>query len=346
MKKIINKMSVLTALAVGLTVISLFSILGSNSSKGKEVSKKVVIQKEKKVEKIESSEAVEEEKIPEAINGLVIGFDHSGGLTDVMMVGHIDPVSNQIKVISIPRDLEIYFTDPAFKAIKTNNPKNRILHCKLNNIYSLIGWDEAALQDVKSIIEVITGLEIDYMMTIDISGFDKMVDAVGGVDFYVPQNMHYSDPVQDLYINLKEGQQILDGDKAEQLIRYRKGYRMGDLQRIKVQQDFMVALVDQVAKTRDFGRIKELVTTGYHLLETDFGLVTMLDYAEFFYKLDLDHILREENMMTIPSRGEKVEGRWFQYFDLGKANEAVKELLEKNMEKIKTADEIEKKKAE
>lgn len=267
------------------------------------------------------------EEVPDTINGLLIGFDRSGGLTDVIMVGHIDPKKNEVQIISIPRDLEIFFTEDAFKSIKKNNPNNRILHAKLNNIYSLIGWDERALMDIKAIVEVITGLEMDYMMTVDIDGFSDMVDAVGGVEFYVPQDMYYNDPYQDLHIDLDEGLQVLDGDKAEQLVRYRKGYSKGDLQRIEVQQEFMAAMVDQVIQQSDFDQISQLLTTGYGMIDTDFGLVVMLEYAEFFFNLDLEHILKEENMITIPSWGEKVEGVWFQYFDLAEARDAVKKVI-------------------
>lgn len=267
------------------------------------------------------------EEVPESINGLLIGFDRTNGLTDVIMVGHIDPDNNEVQIISIPRDLEIYFTDEEFQAIKKNNPNNRILHAKLNNIYSLIGWDETALMDIKSIAEVITGLEIDYMMTINIDGFKDMVDAVGGVEFDVPQDMNYNDPNQDLYIDLDKGLQVLDGDKAQQLVRYRKGYERGDLQRIEVQQAFIAAMVDQVIHRSDFSEISQLLTAGYKMIDTDFGLVVMLDYAEFFFNLELEHVLSEKNMITIPSWGEKVEGLWFQYFDLEEARAAVDNML-------------------
>jgi len=271
-------------------------------------------------------------KVPDTINGLLIGFDRSQGLTDVIMVAHIDPTNNEVQIISIPRDLEVYFTEEEFKKIKANNPNNRILHAKLNNIYSLIGWDAQALQDIKSVVEVITGLEMDYMMTIDIDGFKDMVDAVGGVEFYVPQRMYYNDPYQDLYIDLEEGLQILDGDKAEQLVRFRKGYERGDLQRIEVQQDFVAATVDQVIHKSNFSEIQQLLSTGYDMINTDFGLVVMLEYAEFFFNLDMEHVLSEDNMITIPSWGEKVEGKWFQYFDLKEAREAVDRLVNREEE--------------
>lgn len=331
MKKYVNNLGILGGVAVGIMAVSLFGILGTASKEvvAIEVPVDVPIKIEATVnEKEEIDEVAEVEAyVPEAINGLLIGFDKTGGLTDVIMVGHVDPATNKVQIISIPRDLEVYFTDEAFKEIKANNPNNQVLHCKINSIYSLIGWDERALQDVKAVVEVITGLEMDYMTTIDISGFGEMVDTVGGVEFDVPQDMKYSDPIQDLKIDLKKGVQILDGDKAEQLVRYRKGYERGDLQRIEVQQEFAAAFLDKVTNVRDFNLISQLLTTGYGLIETDFGLVVMLEYAEFFFDLDLEHILSGDNMITIPSYGEKIEGMWFQFFDLEEANKAVEELL-------------------
>ena len=100
-------------------------------------------------------------------------------------------------------------------------------------------------------------------MVIDNQALIKLVDVVGGVDFYVPMDMKYDDPSQDLYINLKEGQQTLNGDKAEQLLRYRHGnldkktgrylgtypeeYGGDDYGRMRSQREFMMATAKQAA---------------------------------------------------------------------------------------------------
>jgi len=341
MRKTMNNMGFLSGVTAVIMTVSLFGGLAHTSdniaAEMPEEAEQMIevvnpLEENSEVLDIEEVEVVED--VPDAINGLLIGFDRTNGLTDVIMVGHIDPENNEVKIISIPRDLEIYFTDDAFKEIKKNNPNNRILHAKLNNIYSLIGWDEAALQDIKAIAEVITGLEIDYMMTINIDGFVEMVDVVGGVEFDVPQDMYYNDPNQDLHINLVKGLQVLDGDKAEQLVRYRKGYARGDLERIEVQQAFIAEMVDQVIHRSDFNEISQLLTTGYNMIDRDFGLVVMLEYAEFFFNLDMEHVLSEDNMITIPSWGEKVEGLWFQYFDLEEARNVVDEMINDSDEEV------------
>jgi LCP family protein required for cell wall assembly len=330
MKKYMNHMGLLggiTLIILAMSFIGVLGMKGNEVASGDDITIGTTTEEQNKTNENGEEDQEVEEKVPETINGLLIGFDKSGGLTDVIMVGHIDPVTNTVQIISVPRDLEIYFTDEAFKDIKEGNPKNHISHTKLNNIYSLIGWDDRALEDVKSVVEVITGLKMDYMMTIDISGFSDVVDAVGGVEFDVPQDMKYSDSAQDLYIDLDAGLQTLDGDKAEQLIRYRHGYKMGDLQRIKVQQDFVAAMLDQVLHSGNFNQISRLLYKGYNMVEADFGLVVMLDYVEFFFNLDKDHILSSENMITIPSYGEKIDGMWYQYFKLEEAHKAVDTLL-------------------
>ncbi len=344
MRKRLNSIGVLGGITAAIMAMS---IVGGMGHPGSEAAAEVVpdtaVVNEEETNKVVVPNIIDaedyiqghEEEVPDTINGLLIGFDRTHGLTDVIMVGHIDPKNNQVQVISIPRDLEIYFTEDEFKEIKTKNPNNRILHEKINNLYSLIGWDEAALKDIRSIVEVITGLEMDYMMTLDIDGFEDVVDAVGGVEFYVPQDMYYHDPAQDLLIDLDEGLQILDGNKAEQLVRYRKGYSRGDLQRIEVQQDFVSALVDQVIHKSDFNEIQQVLTTGYNMIDTDFGVVVMLEYAEFFFNLELEHILAESNMMTIPSWGEKVDGRWYQYFDLKESREAVNALINNEGDEVR-----------
>jgi LCP family protein required for cell wall assembly len=267
-----------------------------------------------------------EEKVPEPFVGLLIGLDKSEGLTDVIMVAYMDTTINEVKIISVPRDLMIDFRQEEFKEIKKNNPKNRILYSKLNEVYSLSGWDNRALRDVKDIVSIITGLEINYMATIDVNGFKDVVDAIGGVEFYVPQNMYYNDSFQGLHINLKEGLQSLDGDKAEQLVRYRH-YRDGDLQRIQVQQDFMVAIMEKIMNINSFDQISSLISTVYNMFEADFGVMFVLEYAEYFFNLNIKDVLKSENMITVPATSEKINNIWYLRWDIDKVHSAVNELL-------------------
>lgn len=274
----------------------------------------------------EKVEDIVEDQTPNTFTGLLIGTDASENLTDVLMVGRIDTIKNEIDIVSIPRDLVIDFTDDLFIEIKANNPDNHIHYCKLNEVYNLAGQNEQSMADLVEIISIITGLKIDQVARIDVNGFSDLVDVVGGVEFNVPERMYYSDPAQDLYIDLQPGMQTLDGDKAEQLVRYRH-YTMGDLQRIEIQHQFMIALFDKIKGIKDFSTVKQLATTGYHIFKADFGLLFALEYAQYFFELDLNNILSSRHMVTIPSYGNKVDGIWFQTWDIDEAHKIVNDMI-------------------
>ncbi len=323
---------------ISLTVIFLcISFLGSVdfSAASEEVlteDGKTIVKENKNKE---DEETLEEEGL-KPVNGVVIGFDKSETLTDVMIVGHIDPKNKAVNMISIPRDLHIDFTEEPFKSIKDANPNNNLLYCKLTEVYGYIGGDDRALEDVVSIIEEITGLEIEYYATVNINSFKDIVDSIGGVYFDVPQPMHYDDPYQDLHIHLDPGHQLMDGEKAEQLVRFRKanpgfpGYPNGDKDRVKVQQAFIKAIINQLLEERDFGKLKSFILTAYGSVTTNFGIPTVLEYADFFFDMDMAALLSSENMMTIDSGGYLIDGTWYELFNVDDARNSVKELLEKN----------------
>lgn len=77
---------------------------------------------------------------------------------------------------------------------------------------------------------------------------------MGGVRFNVPMDMSYSDPSQELEINLTAGEQTLSGQQSMWVVRFRSGYAMADLQRVQVQRDFMQAAMAQWSKPTKFLR--------------------------------------------------------------------------------------------
>ena len=148
------------------------------------------------------------------------------------------------------------------------------------------------------------------------------------------RDRYWKDPVQDLLIDVKEGLQVLDGNQAMGVVRYRHDYLTGDLQRIQVQQDFMIAFFEQVIANRDSNQILDLVDELFAMVEADFGLAVAMDYANYLLEMDLQGLLAEENMITVPTWGERLEYevdgvvKWHQLWDPAKVREAVDELLD------------------
>ncbi len=201
---------------------------------------------------------------------LVIGTDQNMINADVIMVARLDADSKAVDIISVPRDTRIKYGNRYYKI----------------NASLQLGGEEYLEETVEDIL----GIDIDNYVILNYEGFRGVIDAIGGVDFYVPQNMYYTDPEQDLYINLKEGQQHLNGKKAEQLVRFRQ-YPMGDVQRTKVQRDFMMAIFKQKLNSSLVKNVGDLVPALMDFIDTDMNVKDALQYATFMtgFKEDALH---------------------------------------------------------
>ncbi|MBP3580941.1 MAG: LCP family protein [Clostridia bacterium] len=173
------------------------------------------------------------------------------------------------------------------------------------------------------------GIPIDYHAQVNTRGFRNIVDAIGGVDLYVPQNMYHNDPTQDLYINLKAGQQHLDGDKAEQFVRFR-GYTMGDIARIDAQKSFINAFLDKLFSASTITRLSQITSEVQKNLYTNITLQEMADFASKLLDMDLSNGF---SMTTLPGNPVDVTrgGVWVSYYSADK--EDVMELVNKSFNK-------------
>lgn len=153
--------------------------------------------------------------------------------SDVMMVLDVDGEKKSASLISLPRDSRVKIEDHG----KT----------KLNHAYAY-GKADLALKTVNENFD----LNIPYYIVVDYAFVKDVVDIVDGVDVYVPMDMDYEDPSADppLSIHLKEGRQHLNGDQAMQFLRFRKGYKNADLDRVKAQQAFMSAFIQKVKSSK------------------------------------------------------------------------------------------------
>ena len=164
------------------------------------------------------------------VNLLAMGVNNK--MTDTIMVASWNMDDNTVDVISIPRDT--YYHRTGFDA---NAEK------KINSIFASEGAKKAA----QAISDVLYGMEINYYASIDYDSVKTIVDGVGGVPMDVKRNMYYTDPYDTppLVIDIKKGQQTLDGEHAVQFLRYRHGYINGDLGRVEAQQEFIQSLYRQ-----------------------------------------------------------------------------------------------------
>lgn len=225
------------------------------------------------------------------VNFLVCGVDEAETRTDVIFVVNFDSKSGTIKLLSIPRDT---YTEVLPSVEDKINSVGRSIPSvvKINAVHAYAG-KEVGMECLEMQVEDLLGIEIDNYVLFNIEAFKAVVDIIGGVDMYVPYDMYYSDPVQGLYINLKEGQQHLDGDAAEQLVRNRQ-YANGDLGRIEVQQMFISAFVEQVLNTETIiSNGPSLIKAAFEYLETDMSITDMLNYAKYIEDVKSSEVLTE-----------------------------------------------------
>lgn len=209
------------------------------------------------------------------INILLLGVDMAGLRTDTIIVASYDLDENKINMLSIPRDTRMYVGSR---------------YQKINAAHAIS--QKGGIKGPQGSIEAVTrltGIPINYYIEFNFSTFRDVVDALGGVDFYVPRDMNYEDPVQDLYIHLKEGQQHLDGDKAEQLVRFRR-YPEGDIARVRMQQSFLQALAEQKLNSSIIEKIPDLYKTFKEDIKTNFTLVDIMKYLPNVKELSSDSI--------------------------------------------------------
>lgn len=95
-----------------------------------------------------------------------------------------------------------------------------------------------AIENFVSMVESNLCVQIDNYICMDTAGFRDIINALGGLDIDVPFDMEYEDPEQNLYIHLKAGPQHLNGEEAEQFVRFRKAYVTGDIGRISDRKFF------------------------------------------------------------------------------------------------------------
>lgn len=217
--------------------------------------------------------------IPEKTNFVIFGTDAGGTRTDTIMAGSFDKKSGVLSLVSIPRDTIVTVDDDTFQKMSESYPEPGDYSMKINSVYHYSKEDygiDLAVQEVEKLI----GAEIDYYCVVDFEGLKFIVDSVGGIEFEVPCDMYYNDPEQDLYIALDAGFQTIDGDMAEQLLRFRSGYANADLGRAEVQQDFMKAFITQVAdKNSVIKNATKYIKVYNEYIETNISVARAVMYA-------------------------------------------------------------------
>ena len=187
-------------------------------------------------------------------------------------------------------------------------------------------------KDTLKAVNELTGLDIQYYVTVKTEALIKVVDAIGGVDFDVPIDMKYDDPTQDLEIDLQPGMQKIDGAKAEQLLRFRHNndgstypseYGNNDFGRMRTQREFIRAVTGQIGSKGSLSTLNKMATAVFKNLETNMPLTKALGYVPHALKFDASSIRTEQ----LPGVSDKLNSLWFYKSSAKKTAKLVEELI-------------------
>ena len=229
---------------------------------------------------------------------LILGESTDIALTDTIIVGSYNPKEQKAALLSIPRD-----------TYTGTNTSMATAYQKINTAYR--GGEEP--ENALKAINKITGLDIEYYVIVDTAVLREMVDKIGGVWFDVPINMKYDHHEEKLYIDLKKGNQLIDGAKAEQLVRFRHNndgstypqeYGFEDLGRMRTGREFITEAIKQTMKPENIFKVGDFLEIAHKNIKTNIPLSVAKDYLPYAVNFKTENLLSATLPGTTPSASE------------------------------------------
>lgn len=214
-----------------------------------------------------------------------------GNLTDTIMLAISSNETKKIHFISIPRDLSV---------------KGR----KINEFYKLFG-----IKILAERIREVTGILPNKYFVIDMEGFKKIIDAIGGIDITVKKDIYdYRYPNKfggyEPY-SIKKGDYHMNGQEAVKYARSRKS--TSDFDRAHRQQEIMISIKQQIQKEnflKNFGTLAQAYQSLSGYLDSNVGFLEMVEIYHLYkeYKIDSGHVLSPENYLysTANEKGQYI----------------------------------------
>jgi LCP family protein required for cell wall assembly len=231
----------------------------------------------------------------EPATALIVGYDQRAGAegfglkdsrSDTLMLVRADPQQNTLSLLSLPRDLDV----PIYC-----NPTTPTTTDRINS-----AWSTCGAQGTLDTVQKLTGIPINYLVTINFHGFKLIVNKLHGV--YVTVDHRYINtqggPSGYATINLQPGYEKLDGQEALDFVRFR--HTDSDVYRLARQQFFLEALKDRFASGFSLLDIPKLIGALKQNLEIARGGSTgapsmseIQSYAGLGYNLKPGHLFRD-----------------------------------------------------
>lgn len=261
------------------------------------------------------------------------GVDEDYKLADTIMVCSYNPKTQKASIMSIPRDTYVGKKDKN----GSSTTQNYVASYKMNTVYR----SGTNIQAAVDAINEITGLDIEHYIIVDTKALIQLVDALGGVTFNVPIDMKYDDPTQNLHIDLKAGEQLLNGEKAEQLLRFRHNndyttypseYGDNDIGRMRTQREFITEVLNQTLKPQNIFILGQILEIANKNVTTNIDINYAKDYIPYAVNFSTQNL----NTGVLPGKPEQCNNGVYIYsYNKKETQELIEELF---LEKEKSDD--------
>lgn len=248
--------------------------------------------------KVESiKESVQHDEKTGKINICIVGKDNTedSHRADTILFTTLDLDNKTVQVLSIPRDTRVQIPGRGWD--------------KINHAYPYGGIELLN----RTLINYL-GMPIHYYIELDYNSFPKIVDLLGGVDIYVEKRLKYVDKAGGLYIDIPQGLQHMDGETALKFVRFRHD-ALGDIGRIKRQQQFMKALLQKIANQAVSTKMPTLLKEIIQALQTDLPAEEALKLAMYFRDIPPQNI----RFFTLPGKPAVLSGVSYWLGDVNRA---------------------------
>lgn len=249
-------------------------------------------------QEIATGETVENGRIVEEAKGyfriLIAGEDRASGLYDVLMLASWNRDTGEVWVVQLPRDTYAAYAKQSYQ--------------KLNGAPIALG----GMEKMTAFLSEALGLSIDRYVALSPDVFRHAVDAIGGVEIELERSMRYRDPAQELVIDLPAGRHTLNGEQAEQFVRYRAGYARGDLDRMDAQKIFLSALFRKVRATHSPLTLGKLAASLLKEMDTDLSILETVCLFPEFLRLEASEV----HFVTAPGADARASASGASYYVL------------------------------
>ena len=184
-----------------------------------------------------------------------------------------------------------------------------ILIVQVHGVHQLV-VQAVGRQNLQDKIRETLAIAVDGYVLVDLQGFEKTIDMVGGVEFDIPTDLQYDDDDENIHVDLKAGRQLLDGAHALQLCRYRSGAADMDIERAATQQEFLRALARKLASSATLAKVKDYAELFATYVRTDLTVGNLIYLGSELMQCDFNA------MYTVTLPGEAVEIKGGDYYQL------------------------------